>query len=638
MPNTAPGTERVAGGVEEDAPPAAAARFRVGWRRLAGPAVFLLVIVALFYAYVRLSQTYAENSDEANILLMADDMLHGNLFLSGWHVSDVPFITTELPQMAVLVAVFGLRLGTAHVSAALTYVLLVAVAMLLAKGKARGKKAVARMAVPLAIMLAPQPGVGIFVAIFSVGHIGTALPVMLTWLVLDHAVGRRAGGKPPKFSRRWWLPLVVAVMLAWAETADPLVLVIAIFPMLAVCLVRVVTGAVGGVRDGGLAGLRAALLDRWLEFALAIAAGIGYLIAWAGGQLLSHAGGFIQQPVPYKFDSPDKWFMQARIVVHGLLEIFGAYFVPGQEVAQTGAPAPGMLDQMIAYSHLVGVVLALWGACAIARRFFFRDADFVSQLLLCGIVANIFAYVPSVLANQSALNTREIAPVLPFAAALAGRVLGERLLRAPLAGPLATIKVHGKRIGVRVVAASLVVLMGWYGFGLWRQADKPPAPAPLSQLVTYLEHRDLKYGIGGYWESSIITVESGGKVTIRAVSSSCLQPYPWESKAEWYDATRHNANFLLLDNVPGYFSKFDPAAPALLLLNKLSGKAKFDDAGTYHMVRGYPQYQYEARVYPGNVLAALPRLQTMMANPPAWLVKELLSQGSKVPRGAGVCS
>jgi hypothetical protein len=626
MPNTAPGAERVAGGVEEGAPPAAAARPRARWRYWAGIGVFLLLMAVLYWAYLRLSQTYAENSDEANILLMADDMLHGNLFLSGWHVSDVPFITTELPQMAVLVALFGLRLGTAHIAAATTYTLLVAVAMLLAKGNARGKKAVARMAVALGIMLAPQPGVGIFVAIFSVGHIGTALPIMLTWLVLD-----RCG-------RRWWVPPVIAVMLAWAETTDPLVLVIAIFPMLAVCLVRVLTGVTAGLREGGLAGARAGLSGRWLELALAGAAGVGYTIAWLGGKLLSHAGGYIQQPVPYDFDAPDKWFMQARIVVHGLLEIFGAYFVPGQQELQAGAAPPGMLDQVIAYSHLVGVVLALWGACAIARRFFFRDADFVSQLLLGGIVANIFAYVPSALANHTALNTREIAPVLPFAAVLAGRMLGERLLRVPIAGPLATIRVRGKRIAVRVVTASLVVLMGWYGFGLWHQADAPAAPEPYTQLVSYLESKGLTYGIGGYWESSVITVESGGQVTIRAVTPACLQPYEWESKSDWYDATQHSANFLLLDNVPGYFSKFNPAAAALLLLNNWYGKPRFDNIGTFQMVRGNQQFQYVARVYPGNLLAGLPRLQSTMPNPPAWLVKQLTSQGSKVPRGPGACS
>lgn len=622
MPNTAPGAERVTRGVEEDAAPATDARARSGWRRWAGPGAFLLLMVVLFFAYLRLSQSYPENSDEANILLMAKDMLHGNLFLSGWHVSDVPFITTELPQMAVLVAVFGLHLGTAHVAAALTYTLLVAVAMLLAKGKARGKNAVARMAVPLAIMLAPQPGVGIFVAIFSVGHIGTALPVMLTWLVLD------------RFGKRWWVPIAVAVMLAWAETADPLVLVIAILPMLAVCLARVGTALVAGGRDGGLTGMRAGLLGRWLELALMAAAGVGYAIAWLAGQLLRNAGGYIQQPVPYLFDAPGKWFMQARIVVHGLLEIFGAYFVPGQQEPQAGAAAPGMLSQVIAFSHLVGVVLALWGACAIARRFFFRDADFVSQLLLAGIIANIFAYVPSALAHHTALNTREIAPVLPFAAVLAGRMLGERLLRAPLAGPLATIRARGRVVGVRVVTASLVVLMAWYGAGLGRQAAAPPAPEPLSHLVSYLEDKGLTYGVGGYWEASLITVESGGKVTIRAVTPACLQPYEWESKAEWYDRSAHSANFLLLDNVEGYFSKFSPAPAALLLLSDWYHGARFYSTG---QSAGESGNAYVARVYNGDLLEAMPRLRATMPHPPAWVIKQLRSQGSKVRLGAAAC-
>jgi hypothetical protein len=133
-------------------------------------------------------------------------------------------------------------------------------------------------------------------------------------------------------------------------------------------------------------------------------------------------------------------------------------------------------------------------------------------------------------------------------------------------------------------------------------------------------------------------VESGGKVTIRAVSPACLQPYQWESKTDWYDASKHSANFLLLDNVPGYFSRFNPAPGALLLLNRYYGKPKFDDTGTYRIVRGNKAFQYEARVYSGNLLAALPRLQTTLPNPPPWLVKNLLSQGSKVPRGADVCS
>jgi hypothetical protein len=639
MPNTAPGAQRLAGSVEEDdASPAAPAHPATRAWRWGAVAVFLLVVVVLFDAYLHLSRTYAENSDEANILLMANDMLHGNVTLSGWNVSDVPFITTELPQIAVLVGIFGLRLGTAHIAAAMTYTLVVAVGMLLAKGRARGWAAVARMALALAIMLAPQPGVGIFVMIFSVGHIGTAVPVMLTWLVIDRLwpPGRTTAAD---LRRRWYVPVIVALLLGWTLMADPLVLVIAVLPLLAVCLIRLVSSAVGGARrGGGLRGLRQGIADRLFEVSLAVAAGIGYVIVLIGRGLLSSAGGYHQQPVPYALDATRTWFWHSRVVVHGLLEMFGAYFVPGQDPQQ---PLTHM-DQAIALTRLVTVVLAVWGACAIARRMFFRDADFVSQLLLAGIIANIFAYVPSTLAAHTALNTREIVPVLAFAAVLAGRMLGDRLV----SGPLASVRLPrfarsgagaagagsgAYSLRVRLIAVPLVALFGWYSYGLFRQANTPPAPEPLAKLANFLEDNHLHYGLGGYWEASVLTVETGGKVTVRAVTPACMQPYKWESKPSWYDAKLNSANFVLLSQEPGYFTQFAVNGVALQLLNNWYGPPAYP-AGWPHYYRfgGYywapastpPHelvkiYYYTAREYPGNLLTQLPRIAKVMNNPPA---------------------
>src|SRR5882757_3778718 len=238
MRRPVPETERRSGVVVGNPVPAHAGPrpARSAWR-WAGTAAFLLTLVALFVAYLRLSKTYPENSDEANILLMAGDLAHGNLYLSGWNVSDVPFITTELPEIALLVRLFGLHLNTAHVAAALTYTVVVAIALLLARGRARGPRAITRMAIALAILLAPQPGVGVFVMIFSVGHIGTAAPVMLTWLVLDrYWPAGDAAHRAPR--RLWFLPAVVGTLLAWALMADPLVLVIAVCPVLVVAGLR----------------------------------------------------------------------------------------------------------------------------------------------------------------------------------------------------------------------------------------------------------------------------------------------------------------------------------------------------------------------------------------------------------------
>jgi hypothetical protein len=477
-------------------------------------------------------------------------------------------------------------------------------------------------------MLAPQPGIGVFVLVFSVGHIGTAAPVMLTWLVLDRFGLTTRAGIMPTLRQRWYIPLIIAVLIGWALMADPLVLIVAIYPILVVSLVRVITGSVIGVRHGGgLRGLRQALAARWLELSLAAAAGIGYLLVWVGGRLLSSAGGYHQQAVPFQLDAGvGRWFMQARVVVHGLLEMFGAYFVPGNAINYKSpgqfvlAPPLSGFDQALAISRLLCVLLALWGCCAIARRFFRRDADFISQLLLAGIVLNLVAYIPTTLADHSALNVREIAPVLPFAAVLAARMLGDRLLAL---GPMIRVRLPriSRPLRLRLIVIPLVVLFGWYSFGLFQQADTPPAANPFTGLEQFLEANNLSYGLGGYWESSVITVDTGGAVTIRAVSPSCMQPYEWENKLDWYDSTKNVANFLVLSNQPGYFTSFEVRGSALTYLNNRIPNRAILDYGNIFLAKAAdgkltPQFDYNVRTYQGNLLSHMRGLYDKLEGTP----------------------
>ncbi len=183
-------------------------------RRWVEVAAFALAAAALFAVYLRLSRTVPENSDEANVLLVASDMLHGNLLLHGWYLTDVSFYTTEVPQYALLEIFFGVHPDTAHIAAAMTYTLAVVLAVLLARGGFTSRAAVIRLLIAAGIILAPQLGPGVTALILTIGHIGTAVPVLLIFLLLDRA------------PERWWVPVLTGLGLAWVLIADQLVLIV----------------------------------------------------------------------------------------------------------------------------------------------------------------------------------------------------------------------------------------------------------------------------------------------------------------------------------------------------------------------------------------------------------------------------
>ncbi len=517
-------------------PPAAPAVTR---RRLLAAVAAAAGVVLLFVAYVQLSRTYAVNSDSANIMLMSWDMLHGNVLLHGWYLSDVSFYPTELPQYAMLEGLLGLHADTAHIAAAMTYTLAVLFAVLLARGprdRDPGRAAWSRMALTGGLMIAPQLGVGAFVVLLSVGHIGTAVPLMLTWLVIDWAA-----------TPRWFIPVVVGLLLTWVLVADPLVLVVGIVPLVAVCGMRVLRAVLSArPPDRG-----AALQASWYEVSLAAAAILAYGLADLVNRLLSASGGFILHPLGYQLAPVHTWPKHAWVTGEGLLALFGA------------KPQGPAVELAFALLHLAGVALVAWAICRVVRRFV-SWPDLVSQVLLLAIVLNVLVYIPSTLADATDLNAREFAVVLPFGAVLAGRTLvtGLRDGEPGIAGWL-----RGRRWRAGLASALAVGYLASLGYA----AAQPSVPPANAELATFLAEHHLTNGISGYWQSSIVTVGSDGAVAVRAVQPS-LRPYLWEAKGSWYG---QRATFLVTENQAGYFNHFQPSASALAALGP--------PARTYHV-------------------------------------------------------
>jgi hypothetical protein len=508
-------------------------------------AAWVLGVIAVSGVYLQLARTRAVNSDGASQALQAWDMLHGNLLLHGWSLTDVSFYTTELPQYMLVELVRGLNQDVVHVAAAMTYTLATLLAALLAKGKSTGREALLRVLIAAGIMLAPQLASGVNILISSPDHIGTSVPVMVVWLILDHA-------RP-----RWYIPVIAAAILGWAAVADTLVLYIGVLPLALVCAVRVYRAVAIDRRP---------LASQWYEIAL----GAGALAAAAAAALALHVihthGGFLVTAPGTQFVSSGSILpVNLGITAQGLLLLGGADFFGLHLTVSTA----------FTLLHVVGVFLAGWGTWLAARRFL-RDRDLVAQLLVAAIVINLAAYV---LSTQvvSITSTREIAAVLPFGAALAGRLLAGRLMTA------------------RLVPLLLIVLAG-YLVGLAAEISHPPAPAQNQRLTSWLAARHLHSGLSGYWESNIVTLTSGDRVQIRQVVQvhGQLHGSNIEVNAAWYDPKRAAANFVVFfPGVAGYpgFTQGTKERAALATFGR--------PAHTYHVG------SYTVLVWDKNVLSEL---------------------------------
>jgi hypothetical protein len=548
-PETEPPSDEAAG--PASTPSGRSARCR-GWVEVAA---FAVAALALFAVYLRLSRTVPENSDQANILLVASDMLHGNLLLHGWYLTDVSFYTTELPQYALLEIFFGVHANTAHIAAAMTYTLVVLLAVLLARGGFTSRAAVIRMAIAAGILAAPQLGVGVTALILTVGHIGTAVPVLLVWLLLDRAPAR------------WWVPVLTALGLAGVLVADQIVLVVAVVPLALVGALRIAETA---VRERSLA---RGLTARTYELSLIAAAGVAAGLAWVTERVLRALGGYVLNPVPFTVTLHD---VPANL--HSLWavpQIFGADYR-----GLAGGPYYTALLHMVSLA-LVGLALLL-----LARRFF-SGAALVDQVLAVAIVANIVLFVVTSAGSE---GPHEIAVVAPFGAALAARMLAGQA-RPQAAGAQANRRL-ARRARAAAAMVGLVVLLGYLG-GLTHDVVRPASPPAFARVASWLQAHHLRYGLGGYWESSIITVQTGGQVEVRALLKPTLRPDLWLARPGWYDPAAQQANFVVLSSTPGFMNNWEPRA----LISKYFGRPE----------RVYDFGPYTVMVWDTNLLASLPR-------------------------------
>ena len=424
-------------------------------------------------------------------------MLHGNVLLHGWWLSDVTFYTTELPEYMLVEALRGLHTDVVAVCSALTYTLLVLLVALLAKGRAHGREGIVRVLLAAGLMLSPGIIRGTNALLGTPDHTGTAVPVLLILLLLDRA---------EDWKRRWPVPVMVCLMLTWVQIADLLATYAAAVPL----------ALVGGGRAAVAMTRRRGPREEWRYDLALTAAAVGSVpLAHASLAAIHSHGGFSVYPVPGPLlGSLAAVPTHALVAGESVLVLFGADFF-GQ---------PTRFEAALALLHLAAVAVAAL-ALLVGIRGFFSRLDRVGQVLVTGTIVMLAAGVFGT-HMPNLTFAHEIAIVLPFSAALAGRLLAGPLVRARLEPTL---------------AVGLAAYLG----ALCYAATGAPAPGQNQAAADWLMAHGLTYGLADYWQADSITFDTGGRVTVASLSPGTTAARHWNADAGWYDARSHYADFVL---------------------------------------------------------------------------------------------
>jgi hypothetical protein len=442
--------------------------------------------LALAAFSLRISLSHPVNSDGASNALQAWDMLHGNYALHNWVLGDATYYTLDLPVIAITQIFLGLHTITSYVASALTYLIVVACAVALAVTDSRGPARAARCGVVVAVMAAPLLA-NVLTPLGQPDHTGTSAIMLVAFLLIDRFPGRR-----------FTSPLLCAV-LCLGQIGDGTIRFVAVPVIVVVSVYRVLAA-------------RKILIG---DSAIAVAAVASVPLTSVVRAAMLRMGAYSMIAPKTSLSPAAQLPHHAALALHQIRMLYGTIVVPGAVLGSVGT-AFG-LACLLAAAFGFGRVAWTW-----------RTARRAEQLVYVAILVNVGAYIFSTIPEPT--NNYELVAVLPCGAILAARGL--------VPGRMA-----GRRSARVVVAVAGLAAL----FPLTAAATMPSAAQRTAPLAAWLEAHGLRYGIGWYWDASMVTVQSAGQVQVRAVSAvpQGIGAYDWETDAAWYDPSQHDATFVV---------------------------------------------------------------------------------------------
>ncbi len=425
------------------------------------------------------------NSDAGCMMLYAEDILSGNIFLSGWSLTGLTFMATDLPFYVIGVAIAGVGLNAFRIAIALMYLFMAFGALLL------GLYGVERKWTAALFISA----VGLIPTVYALSNafVHTGVFALLFMALLFAQIYNNTAKK--------YAVIALGVITALAVCSDGLSLMLITVPIIVLCYFKV--------------------FERPVSVAASVILGTG--AGMAIQKLYLIMGGAELNSLPHnKFILIPRLWDNVRIYIESILRLNNSWFFTKELFS---------LKTVIFAVKVLILLFAMYIVfCAVKEVFKKGETDIPTAALGIG-TALITAVLLLTTINANITVGRYIA-YLPL-------MLGVALARctdlfAVLKKPLVTAGVMG--CCVLLTAANLLPHMSYI-----------TPNNTYSELAEFLEENNLTYGYATFWDASVVTAYSENRIKLRAIheDSGKLCPRMWFSKKDWYDT---DVSFVVVRN------------------------------------------------------------------------------------------
>ena len=474
----------------------------------------LLILLHCIYVYLTFLRVPL-NSDHANQVLQAADILSGNILLKGWNLTGVSFYLSELPFYVLGTAFAGIDTYAYLIAAAAMVICLSVLTYQLAFKN--------HLAVPLtkALLYLTLTGFPTLTWLgYLRGHCAIFIYYCLLLLILDRILTAE------RVPTSLWI--LFGLLTACGCMSDMQLLIIAVVPILLLCGVNL-------LRNEPKFDTRRSV---WLTGIAVTGTGLGIVM----DALLMKLGGINKNSFldTRKFVNMDALGEKFLLLGKGILNVFRA------------DPPDGAwsLRGIAGLCAAAGIILiTLFCLFSVLRQFLKKgEGDPVS--LICSLSITVMCLICFFTDIYTAEDSARYISWLPFAAAV--------LICRSLESKLSKFRLLLSVIGF-LAAGSLFFI--------------PPVltrvETPQDRLAAFLSENELTNGYADFWNASHTTVAANDQVRARAIRGQVpelgkpdhMEMQNWFCKTEWYQTSPHN--FIVFDG-RGYLHVSEDVVTTLL--------------------------------------------------------------------------